>query len=102
MRARLPYLAAALIAAALVVPASYAALRAYDVLRGVEPNPAAVGASLHVAMFWRLAIGGYLAGMAAPLAYLAARRDLARTMRALHVLVLVAGAMLVVQGLALP
>jgi hypothetical protein len=40
--------------------------------------------------------------MVAPLVYVAARRDLVRTLRVLHVAVLVAGVLLLVQGLALP
>jgi hypothetical protein len=53
-------------------------------------------------MFWRLGIGVYVAGMVAPLVYLAARRDLARTTRALSASVLVIGALISIQGLFLP
>jgi len=101
-RSRLPLLVATSIAALLSIPASYAALRAYDVLFKNEPNPATIAWSPHIAMFWRLAVGTYVAGMIAPLAWVAARRDLARTLKALEILVVVVAAWIGVQGLFLP
>jgi hypothetical protein len=93
---------ASLVSALLSMPATYAALRAYDVVWRSEPNAAKVVWSPHIAMFWRLGIGVYVAGMVAPLVYLAARRDLARTTRALSASVLVVGALISIQGLLLP
>ena len=98
----LPLLVATSIAALLAVPGSYAILRAYDVLFKNEPNPATIVWSAHIAMFWRLAVGGYIAGMIVPLGYVAARRDLARTMKALEVIVVVVAVMIGVQGLLMP
>ena len=102
MRKQLPFLAAAAIADLLTIPATYAVLRAYDVLFKNEPNPATIVWSAHLAMFWRLGIGAYVAGMVTPLAYLAAREDLARTMRVLSGCVLATAAMIGVQGLLMP
>jgi hypothetical protein len=102
MRRQLAPLLAALVGAVLVVPTAYAALRGYDALFTAEANPATVVTSLRIAMYWRIAVGAYLGGMAAPLVHLAARRDLLRTLRALQVAVLVAGALLFAQGTLLP
>jgi hypothetical protein len=86
----------------LSVPATYATLRTYEVVFKREPNPALVVWSPHIAMFWRLAVGGYVAGMVAVLAYMAAQRDLARVTRLLSASVLVVGAMIGLQGLLMP
>jgi len=95
------WLATAL-AALLSVPATYASIRAYEVLTKTEPNPARIVWTPHIAMFWRLAIGSYVAGMVGTLVFMAARQDLGRTMRALLVAVTVVGAMIGAQGLLLP
>ena len=97
-----PVWVASVLAALLSMPATYALLRGYDVLFRTEPNAAKVVWSPHIAMFWRLGIGGYLAGMLATFVFLAARRDLTRTMRVLSASVLVVGALCLVQGLFLP
>jgi hypothetical protein len=103
MRRALPILAVTAIAVLLGVPATYSVLRAYDVLFRGEPDPATVvWSSPHIAMFWRLAVGGYMAAMIGPVAYVAARRDLRRTVKTLEVLLVVVAGMLGVQGLALP
>jgi len=94
--------ATTLVAVLLVVPAAYAALRARDVLFGSEPNPATVIWSARIAMYWRLAISSYLAGMVAPLAYFAARGDLDRTVRAVSLLAPAVATALLLQGLLLP
>jgi hypothetical protein len=99
---QLPVLIASVAAALLSVPATYAVLRAYDVLFRSEPNPATIVWSAHIAMFWRLGVGGYVAGMVGSLAWLAASHDLARTTRALTVVVFVVGAMIGIQGLLMP
>ena len=103
MRSRLPALAVTLIAVFLAIPATYAVLRSYDVLvRAPEPNPATIVWSAHIAMFWRLAIGAYVAGMASPLAYFAARKNLATTVRVLSVAVVAVAGVCLVQGLLMP
>ncbi len=102
MQKRLPALIATLVAAILSIPATYAVLRAYDVLFRTEPNPATIVWSAHIAMFWRLGVGVYVAGMVSVLAYMAASRDLVRTIRVLYVGVFVVGAMIGVQGLLMP
>ena len=95
--------AAVLVAAALAVPGTYAVLRTLQVLfGGPEPNPATIVWSPHIAMFWRLAIGAYVAGMASPLVYFAARKDLARTVRGLGVAATAVAVVALAQGLLLP
>ncbi|HEY8075914.1 MAG TPA: hypothetical protein VIF62_17425 [Labilithrix sp.] len=89
-------------ASVLSMPATYAILRAYEALLRSEPNPALVVWSPHIAVFWRLGIAVYVAGMVAPLAYVAARRDLRRLSRVLCTAVVVVGAMIGIQGLLLP
>jgi hypothetical protein len=102
MRKQLAILMTTLVAAMLSVPATYAFLRAYEVLFKSEPNPARIVWSAHIAMFWRLGVGVYVAGMVSIFAYMAASRDLARTTRGLYIGVFVAGAMIGVQGLFMP
>ncbi len=86
----------------LAIPATYALLRTYDVLFRHEPNPATVVWSVHIAMFWRLAIGAYAAGMVAPLVFVAARRNFEGTLKVLYVLVFVVASIAALQGLFLP
>jgi hypothetical protein len=86
----------------LSVPVTYAVLRGRDVLFGREANPALVVYSSKIAMFWRLGIAAYVAGMVAPLAFFGARRDLSRAVRAVYVLALVSATLIAVQGLLLP
>jgi hypothetical protein len=93
---------ATVIAALITVPATYALLRAYEVLFKNEPNPATIVWSPHIAVFWRMGIAVYVAGMVAPLAYLAARHDLARLLRVLYPSLLIAGTMIAIQGLFMP
>ena len=102
MSPRWPRLIAAFIAWLLGVPAIYSLLRAYDVLFKEEPDPATVAWSAHIAMFWRLGIGAFAAGMIALVMLVAAERDVARTLRFLSALVLVVAAMTGIQGLLLP
>jgi hypothetical protein len=98
----LPIAAAALISAVLAVPTTYALLRTYDVLFLSEPDPATVVWSAHIAMFWRLAVSLYVAGMTLPLAILAARADLARTFRFLATAVVAVALLIGLQGAFLP
>jgi hypothetical protein len=102
VRKELPVWVATVVAALLSVPATYAVLRTSEVLLLREPNPATIVWSPHIAVFWRLLVAGYVAGMVGPLAYMAARRDLARTTHVLCVGVFVVGAMIGVQGLLMP
>ncbi|MGO8993042.1 MAG: hypothetical protein ACLQVI_06925 [Polyangiaceae bacterium] len=102
MRTQPPVWIATVVSALLSVPATYAALRAYEVVFKREPNPANIVWTPHIAMFWRLTAAGYVAGMVATLAYVAARRDLARTTRVLCASVFVVGAMIGIQGLLMP
>jgi hypothetical protein len=102
VRTQLPVWMATVAAAVLSMPATYATLRAYEVLFKREPNPALVVWSAHIAVFWRVGIAGYVAGMVAAFAYLAARRDLPRFTRFLCTCVFVVGAMIGVQGLLMP
>jgi len=83
--------------------ATYAVQRFFDVVaRPPEPNPATIVWSAHIAMFWRLNIGAFVAAMATPLVAMAARADLDRTVRVLSASVLPVAAMIAIQGLLLP
>jgi hypothetical protein len=93
---------ATVVAALLSVPATYASMRAYEVVFRTEPNPARVVWTPHIAMYWRLGVGIYVAGMVAVLAYVSARRDVAKTVRLLSWSVLVIASMIAVQGLWMP
>lgn len=93
---------ATVLAALISVPATYALLRAYEVLFRREPNPATVVWTPHIAVFWRVTIALYVAGMVLPMAYLAARRDVAKVLRALLPSLLVAGALIAIQGVLMP
>jgi hypothetical protein len=94
---------AAALAWLLAVPATYSVLRANDVLFGpAGADPAAISWSTHIAMFWRLGIGAYAAGVAAAVAYLAAEKHLAATIRTLTRLVIVVFALSGAQGLLMP
>jgi hypothetical protein len=94
--------AAAALTALLAIPTTYALLRARDALFFVEPDPATVAWSAHIAMFWRLAVSFYVGGMAAPLAFIAARADLTRTFRFLSTAVVVVAVLVGAQGIFLP
>ncbi len=93
---------ATVIAALISVPATYALLRAYEFLFKSEPNPATIVWTPHIAVFWRMGIAAYVAGMVAPLAYLAARRDVSKLLRVLYPSLLIAGAMIAIQGAFMP
>ncbi len=89
-------------AAILVVVAAYAVLRAYDVLFKSEANPATVIWSEHIAMFWRLGVGSYFAGMIAILVFVLSGQRLVTTTRAVALAVPLVAAMIALQGLFLP
>ena len=88
--------------ALLSIVATYAILRAYDVFFIREPNPATIVWSAHIAMFWRLGVGVYVAGMVAVMALLLSRRNLALAVGLTATLVPIVGAMIAVQGALLP
>lgn len=102
MRKRGPLLLAAIVGALLTIPATYAVLRAHDVLFKAEANPATVIFSERIAMFWRLAVGAYIAPMVGGGVYALARHDLARTMKILYVASFFVAGMIAVQGLLFP
>ncbi len=102
MSKRSPLFALTLVNAVLVIVASYALLRLFDVCFKHEPNPATVIWSAHIAMFWRIGIGTYAAAIASPMIWLFARRDIDRALNVtLHATMFVA-VLLGVQGLAFP
>jgi hypothetical protein len=90
------------VAATSSVPATYAIQRIYQAFAGREPDPALVVWTPHIAMFWRLNVAGYVAGMVAVLTYMAAVRDPARTARVVCAGVLVVGALIGLQGALVP
>jgi hypothetical protein len=90
------------IGALLSLVATYATLRAYDVFFRSEANPATIVWSAHIAMFWRLGVGAFVAGGLAPVFYLTARRDLASAVRVLAICVPIVGTLIAVQGALLP
>ena len=102
MRKHLPTAFVVIVSAVLAVIVTYAGLRAYDVAFKDEPDPATVVPSAHVAMFWRLGVGVYVAGIVATLVFLLARGNLAATTRVTVALVPIVGAMIAIQGLFLP
>lgn len=86
----------------LLVPSVYAVLRGYDVLFTHEPHPSTVGPSEHIAMFWRINIGVYVALATAPLLYRVALAAPERYARGLGVGLFVAVTLITVQGIFLP
>ena len=102
MRKHIPLAALAAINALSSIVITYALFRAYDAFLRNEPNPATVIWSAHIAMFWRLGIGAYVAGMVAALVVVAGRRNFAATTRVTAALVPIAFALIAVQGALLP
>jgi hypothetical protein len=102
MRIAWASIAAAAIAAALTVPAVYSALRAWEVLSAPAPAEVLGAWSPHIPLFRRAGVGLYVAGMVGPLAFVAARADLARTLRVLGRAVIVVALVCGVQGVLLP
>jgi hypothetical protein len=84
------------------VPVTYALQRGYDALFRMEPNPATVIWSARVAMFWRLGVAAYVAGMIAALAYFVAGLSLPKAVRALYFTFAVGAVLLGAQGALLP
>ena len=102
MRDRWAAVSVAAIGSLLSLVTTYATLRAYDVFFRLEANPATIVWSAHIAMFWRLAVGAFVAGGLAPVLYLTARRDLEYAVRVIAICVPVVGVLIAVQGAFLP
>src|SRR5262249_11161210 len=102
MRKHVPLAVIVATNAILTVIAMYALQRAHDVFFANEPNPATIIRSAHVAMFWRLAVGAYAAGIVSVIVFTLARRRLARATRVTAALALVVGAIIAAQGALLP
>lgn len=102
VRSRVPSLAAALVATLLSIPLAYSALRAYDVLFRVEPNPAMIIWSSRIALFWRLSVAAFVAPMVGVGVHFVAARSPARAFRGLSIATLVVAALVVVQAIFLP
>lgn len=90
------------LAALLTVVATYAVLRAYDVLFRSEPNPATLIATVNIAMFWRLGIGCYVAGAVATGVFFATERHATLVSRIVAAAVPIVAAMIALQGVFLP
>jgi hypothetical protein len=99
---RKPLYVLSALSALLTIPATYALLRGFDVLFRSEANPATIVWSAKIAMFWRLGVGAYAAGMVAPLAFVAARANLQRTVRVVCGAAMVVAGLITFQGLLLP
>ena len=97
MRAALAAMAGCVSAVAL-----YAILRALQLVFFSEPNPATVIWSAHAGYFWRVLIVSYAGGMAAMMAWNAAESAPARVARFLASAVVVAAALILLQGVLLP
>jgi hypothetical protein len=95
-------LVVAIIAAVLCVPAGYALQRIGDVLFKQEPNPATVIQGTSIAMFWRLKIAAFIAPVVGVLVHEIARRDLARTLRAVYGATLMVAVLATAQGIFVP
>jgi hypothetical protein len=94
--------ALAIVNALLTVIAIYAGLRTHEALFRVEPNPATVIWSAHVAVYWRIAIGAYVAVPVALFAAFCARRDRARVARVTSALVPIVASAIALQAAIFP
>jgi len=86
----------------LFVVATYAVLRAYEAVFKGTPNPALVIGSSKIAMFWRLGVGGYVAGMVAVLVFFATARRFDLTLKAVALALPIVAALITIQGIFLP
>ena len=81
---------------------------AYGIVRGIQffvypdPNPATLVWSAHAGFFWRCWTCAFAGGLTGFIAFVAARRDLANTARALVGAVAMAGAILSAQTAFFP
>jgi hypothetical protein len=89
-------------AACVTAVALYALLRGVQFVMFREPNPATVIWSAHAGYFWRALIVSYAGGMGGMLAWMVAGRAPERVARVLGSGVIVAAALILVQGLLLP
>lgn len=92
----------AAMAAILSVIATYAILRAHDVLFTADLNPALVLWSEKIAMFWRLSGGSYVGGMVAIIVFFMTARNFHATLKAVAWAVPITAVMITIQGLFLP
>jgi len=92
----------AAMAALLSLVATYAVLRAYDVLFKQEPNPATTVASMHIAMFWRVGVGAYVGGAVGMLVWFGTAKGGRRASRLVVLAIPIVAAMIAFQGLFLP
>jgi len=86
----------------LVAVAAYALTRSVQACLVAEPDPATVMWSAHAGFFWRALNSGYAGGMAAFVLFVAIRGRESAAARALAPAVVVAAALLGLQGLLLP
>lgn len=88
----------------LVLAATYALLRARDVVFGTEPNPATVMYmySAHIALFWRAAIGAFVGGFAGLLTAWLAPPRLETTTRLVVGAIPVVAVLVALQAVLLP
>lgn len=99
---RSPHLALAFIAACTSAVALYALLRVAQAMLFEEPDPALIIWSEHAGYYWRALTVSYAGGMIGFVVLILARRDLARTARAVSLSVVVAAIMIAAQGLLVP
>jgi hypothetical protein len=102
MRKEPTSLALALAAGLLAVPAIYALLRAWEVLAGRSAGPPIAVWSPDIALFRRVGVGAYVAGMVVPVVYFLARRGSATTARVLHRAAVIVAILGGVQAIFLP
>ena len=99
---RKPALTVAIAASFLALTLTYALARVVQDHVAPDPDPALVVWSTRIGMYWRLAIGGYVGAIVAPLAYVWARRDLVTATRVLALAVPLVALGLAAQGAFVP
>ena len=90
------------VAAVLSTVATYALLRAHDVLFKPQQNPATMVATAHIPMFWRLGVGAYLGGAVALLVFFATAQRMSLVAKVVAAAFPIVAAAIAVQGLFLP
>jgi hypothetical protein len=86
----------------IVAVGAYAVVRAIQAFIYPEPNPASVVWSAHSGYFWRMLTVSYAGGIAAFVAFVLARENLERPVRALAPSAVVVAALLAAQTVLLP
>jgi hypothetical protein len=97
-----PRLGLAVLAACSSATALYALLRLVQALVMKESDPALVIYSEHAGFFWRALTAGYLGGMAGFVTWLLAPRDPERMAKVVGRVLVVAAALALLQGVAVP